>query len=188
MFRSMFGKKRKSSDSASIGESISDAVVGDVFTVTDLSIEYEDSYFVIEKLNRYKSDGGEWYEILGVDGDKRLWVYWSGFRGVNVSIMADERPVGLSSLGLNEAALVQMDEEHSIDSFVEIDGETYYYSNSSEAFFFEDNRGKGQGFYVWDFASEDGRKLLSIDKWEGMPFQGHFIESVAPESLSLYKH
>jgi hypothetical protein len=185
--RSFFGKKRKSSKSESDGDSISDAAVGDVFTVTDLSIEYEDSYFVIEKLNRYKSDWGEWYEILGVDGDKRLWVYWSGPRGVNVSIMMDERPVGLATLGIDEETLAQMDEAQSIDSVIEIDGEAYYYSNSAEAFLYEDNTGKGRGFYVWDFASEDGNDMLSIDKWEGVPFQGHFVESVAPESVSLYK-
>lgn len=185
--KSFFGKKRKSSKSESDNDSIAGATVGDVFTVTDWSIEYEDSYFIIEKLNRYKSDGGEWYEILGVDGDKRLWLYWSGPRGVNVSIMVDERPVGLSTLGLDEEALVQMDEAQSIDSVIEIDGESYYYSNSSEAFLYEDNQGKGQGFYVWNFASEDGNHLLSIDKWEAMPFQGHFVELVAPEIVSLYK-
>ena len=183
----LFGKKRKSSKSESDSDSISGAAVGDVFTVTDLSIEYEDSYFVIEKLNRYQSDWGEWYEILGVDGDKRLWVYWSGPRGANVSIMEDERPLGLTTLGLDEEALVQIDEAQSIDSSVEIDGLAYYYSNSSEAFLYEDNTGKGRGFYVWDFASEDGHSLLSIDKWEGMPFQGHFVEAVASERVSLYK-
>ena len=185
--RSFFGKKRKSSKSESDGDSISDAAVGDVFTVTDLSIVYEDSYFIIEKLNRYKSDWGEWYEILGVDGDKRLWVYWSGPRGVNVSIMEEERPVSLSTLGLDEDQLIRMDEEQSVDSFIDIDGEAYYFSNSAEAFLYEDNKGSGKGFYVWDFASEDGHNMLSIDKWEGAPFQGHFVESVAPDSVSLYK-
>ena len=187
MFGSLFGKKKKPSGPSSPGDSIKDVVVGDVFTIADLSIEYEESYFIIEKLNRYVSAGGEWYELLGVDRDQRLWLYWSDQGGLSITVMVDERPLGLSSLGLEDDDLVRMDEEQSIDNSVTIDGERYYYRYSAEAFYYQDNTGKGEGFYFWDFASEDGDKILSVDKWEALPFQGHISVVVPTESVSVYK-
>ena len=79
------------------------------------------------------------------------------------------------------------DDEQSIDNNVTIDGTRYYYRTSAESTFFQDNTGDGEGFYLWDLASEDGSRTLSIDKWEGLPFQGHFSELVPAESLTLYK-
>ena len=188
MFGSLFGKKkRKPSRTDSLGDSIRDVVAGDVFTVADLSVEYEDSYFVIEKVNRYSSVGGDWYELLGVDGDQRLWLYWSDQGGLSITVMVDERPIGLSSLGLDSEEIIRMDEEQSIDNHVTIEGMRYFYRNSAEAFYYEDSKGKGEGFYLWDFASEDDSKILSIDKWEGLPFQGHFSEVMPPESVTAYK-
>ena len=187
MFRPLFGRKKKPPASTSLGDSIKDAVVGDVFTITDLSIEYEDSYFIIEKLNRYTSAGGQWHELLGVDGDDRLWIYWSDQGGLSITVMSDERPIGLSSLGLDGEDLIRMDEEQSIDNNVTIDGARYYYTNSAEAFYYEDNTGNGEGFYVWDFASEDGTRVLSIDKWEGQPFQAYVNDIVSPDSITVYK-
>jgi len=187
LFRSLFGRKKKPSGQGAAGDSVRYAAVGDVFTLTDLSIEYEDSYFIIEKINRYSSVAGEWYEVLGVDGDKRLWVYWSDQGGLSISIMVDERPMGLAALGLDDDTLIRMDDEQSIDNNVTIDGTKYYYRASAESTFYQDNTGDGEGFYLWDLASEDSSRSLSIDKWEGLPFQGHFSEVVPAESLSLYK-
>ena len=48
MFKSLFGKKKPKRDAAPAIETIRDARVGDVFTVTGLELEFEDSYFIIE--------------------------------------------------------------------------------------------------------------------------------------------
>jgi len=188
LFGSLFGKKKKKPPSSdSLVDSIKDIVVGDVFTIADLSIEYEDSYFIIEKINRYSSVGGDWYEFEGVDGDQKIWLYWSDQGGLFTTVMLDDRPLGLSSLGLDSDELFRIDEEESIDNYVTIEAVQYYYRHSAEAYYYQDNKGNGDGFYLWDFASEDGSRMLSIDKWEGLPFQGHFTEVVPPESVTAYK-
>ena len=187
MFGSLFRKRKKTGPaSGSLSDSIKDGRVGDVFTVTGLSLEYEDSYFIIEKMNRYEGYSGESYELLGVDGDKRLWVQWSDAGGLFVAVTVDDRPMGLKQLSLTEENLVSMDEEHSVDNYVTYEGTRHYYRNSGEAVYYEDNLGAGVGFYLWEFTSEDG-KLPSVTKWEGQPFQAYVSEVVSPDSVTLYK-
>ena len=189
MFRSLFGKKKKRPpSSAQTAETIRDARVGDVITVSGLSMVYEESYFIVEKVNRYETSSGESHEVLGVDGDNRLWLEWSG-HGASLSVVArtEERPLGLERLGVDEDEMVRMDEQHSLESYFDHEGTRYYYVNSGEAFFHEDKRAEGHGFYLWDFADEDGGKFASIVKWEGAPFEVYLSESVSPDSITVYR-
>ena len=186
MLDSLFRRrKKKPPASSSVGDSIKDARVGDVFTVTGFTLDYEDSYFIIEKMNRYESFSGVSYELLAADGEKKLWVHWSDEAGLFVTAMAEGRPIGLTKLGLTEQELVRTDEQHSIDNYIDYDGVRFHYANSGEAFCFEDNVGDGAGFYLWEFAGE--HKALSIDKWEGSPFQAYVSDVLSPDSFTVYK-
>ncbi len=188
MFGSLFGKrKKKRVDPSTLVDSIVDARPGDVFTVSGYDLELEDSYLIIDQLDRYESGPTVWYEIRGEDGDKKLWLNWSDDGGLHVSVSTDRRPMGLQGVGLTEDDLGRLDREHSIDNYVTYDGATFYYQNSGEAFFYKNNTGTGEGFYLWDFTSEDETKLLSIDKWEGMPFQAYVSDAVSPDTVTVYK-
>lgn len=191
MFRSLFGKKKGKrpapSQNLSLNDSIKDARVGDVFSIQGLSLEYDDIYFYLERIDRYESPGGVWYELSGVDGDNRVWVEWSEGHELFVTASDNRRPVGLSSIGLGEEELIRLDEENSIDNHVTVEGRRYSYRTSSEALYFKDNRGEGEGFYLWDFMAEDELRVLSVSKWEGMPFEAFFSEVVSPDSVTLYK-
>ena len=188
MFKSLFGgRKKRPPESSTLVDSIKDARGGDVFTVSGLSIEYEESYFIIEKLNRYESSVGQWHEALGADGENKLWLQWSDHGGLHMSVMPDGRPMGLSRLGLDEEQLHRMDEEESIDNSFTYEGTRYYYQFSGEAQYYQDDRGPGEGFYLWEFAGEDDRQLISVNKWEGVPIQGYLSEVVSPGSVTVYK-
>ena len=180
-------KKRAKPESSSLGDSIAGAALGDVFTITGLSIEYDDSYFIIERLSRYESPSGKSFEALGADGDKKLWVQWSDDGGLNITVMTDDRPTGLTALGVAEADLIRMDEEHSIDNYITYEGTRLQYRNSSEAAYFEDNKGDGEGFYLWEFAGADDGKVVAVAKYEEMPFQVYVSEVVPADSITLYK-
>lgn len=186
MFKSLFGRKKPKRDAAPVIETIRDARVGDVFTVTGLELEYDDSYFIIEKLNRYASENSEWYELLGVDSDARLWLSYSGSGDLFVTATPDERALGLSQIGVTEDDLVRMDNENAIDNSVSFDGNTFHYKNSGEAFFFEDNRGEGHGHYMWEFEADDESRVLSVDKWEGRPFHAYVSDVVPAENVAVY--
>ena len=190
MFGSIFRKSRKrpsGSASSSLGESIKEASVGDVFTITGLSIEYEDSYFIVEKIDRHESGSGKWHELLGLDGDKKLWVQWSDDGGLFVTATPDRRPMGIKQLDLASDDLVRLDEEQSVDDYVTYEGTRYYYKHSNEAYYYKDNSGDGVGYYLWEFMGEGDDKVLSIHKWEETPFEVYLSEVVSPDSISLYK-
>lgn len=191
MFRSLFGRRRGKrpapSQNLSPNDSIKDAKVGDVISVQGLSLEYDDIYFFLERIDRYETPGGTWHELFGVDGDNRIWVEWSEGYELFVTASDTRHPVGLSSIGLNEEELLRLDEENSIDNYITVEGQQYSYRTSSEALYFKDNQGEGEGFYLWEFMSGDELRVLSVSKWEGMPFEAYFSEVISPDSVSLYK-
>ena len=121
---SLFGRKRKKPrGDASASENIKDAEKGDVFTVTGHALEYEDAYFIVEQVNRYSSAPGTWREVLGSDGENKVWVSWSEESGVQyVTVCPDDRPVGLEALGLSEDDMVRLDDEQSISNYITVDG------------------------------------------------------------------
>ena len=189
MLRSLFGRGRNKREPVGppVDESIRAARVGDVVTISGYSVEFDDRLFYIERLHRYTSAADTWYEMLCADGDTRLWVDWTDGRELSVTITEDTGPNGLTATGLSEDDLIQLDEEHSIDNYVTIDGDNYHYRNSAEVLFFRDNRGTGEGFYQWDFLREQGDMALTISKWEGRPFEVVFSDVVDPDSITLYQ-
>ena len=190
MLRSLFGRgrKRPQTGGAPVETTIREARVGDVVVIQGLALEYDDCFFVVENVHRYGGNGIIWFELVVADADNRVWLEWSD-DGTDLFITAtdDRRPVGLESIGLTESALMQMDEQRSIDRSIVVDGLRFVYRNSFEAFYFRDNRpSDGEGFYMWEFLSEDEQRTLAITKFEGVPFEAHFSEIIPPENVHLY--
>ena len=189
MLRSLFGRGKKKREPAGppLDESIRAARVGDVVTISGLSLEHDERLFYVERIHRYSTAADTWYELLCADGDTRLWVDWTDGSDLSVSVTDDTGPSSLNSTGLSEDDLIQLDEEHSIGNYVTIDGDSYHYRNSAETLFFRDNQGTGDAFYNWDFIREQGDRALSISKWEGRPFEVVFSEVIPPGSITLYQ-
>jgi hypothetical protein len=191
MLRSLFGKRRRRGGKESTGLSADDSIraakAGDVVSIAGLALEYDDVYFFVEKVHRYSNDAETWYELLCVDGDTQIWIDWTGGHDLFVTATNNPDPVGLARIGLTEEELIDLDEEHSIDNYIEIEGDKYYYRNSSEVVFFQDSRGAGEGFYLWDFIREQGDRVLAVSKWEGKPFEAVFSEVITPDRITLYK-
>ena len=199
MFRSRFGKGKKPRTSQParpvLDDSIRNAQVGDEVALFGLTEGFDDVFrtierrdsFVVEQKNRYESDAGEWFEVIGEDGERRFWVEWAEEDELFVTATTNKRPMGLASVGLTEKKIIQMDEENSIDNYFVFEGKSYYYKNSQEAIYYEDEEGDGEGFYLWDFVSREENRALSIIKWEGVPFQVFFSEVVPPGKISVLK-
>ena len=190
MLRSLFGRgrRRQASPSTPLESTIRDARVGDVVVLRGFALEYEDCYFVVENVHRYGGSGIVWYELVVADAENRLWLEWSeDDAGLHVTATDDRRPVNLDSIGLAEAALMDMDASRSIGRSVSVDGLRFMYRNSVEAFYFRDNRPTdGEGFYLWEFLAEDESRVLSVTKFEGTPFEAHFAEIIPSENVLLY--
>ena len=139
------------------------------------------------RARRSSNDAETWYELTCVDDETHIWIDWTDGYDLFVTATDDPGPVGLGSVGLTEEQLIDLDEENSIDNYIEVEGDRYDYRNSSEVTFYQDNRGQGQGFYHWDFMREDGDRVLSVSKWEGRPFEVAFSEVISPDRIKLYK-
>ena len=191
MLRSIFGRGKKRRGRASGGlpqdDSIKAAIVGDVLSIVGLSLEYDDVYFFVERIHRYKSDADTWHEVVCADEDNRVWIDWTDGYDLFITATDNPNPSGLATIGLAEDELIELDEDHSIDNSIEVDGDRYYYRNSSEALFYQDSRGQGEGFYTWDFIREQGDRVLTVSKWEGKPFEVTFSEVISPDRITLYK-
>lgn len=192
MFRSLFGKRGNKKTPAanqnlSQNDSIKEARAGDVVSIQGLSLEYDDILFYLEKIDRYESPAGVWYELFGADGDNRVWIEWSEGDELFVTATDNRRAVGLTGIGLNEEELIRLDEQNSIDNYISVGDQRYRYRNSSEALYFKDNKGEGEGFYLWEFMAEDELRVLSVSKWEGVPFEVYFSEVISPDNVTLYK-
>ena len=178
-----------------LDDSIRNAQVGDEVAIFGLTEGFGDVYrtierrdsFVVEQKNRYESDAGEWSEVIGGDGEMRFWVEWAEEDELFVTAATNKKPMGLASVGLTEKKLIQMDEEHSIDNHFTYEGTRYSYKNSQEVTYYEDEEGDGEEFYLWDFVSQEEKRVLSVVKWEGVPFQVFISEVVPPGKISVLK-
>ena len=191
MFRSLFGGKKRrrpsSSESSQVDDSIRSARVGDVVVISGFSESFEDAYIVTEKINRYESSFGKWYDLVGSDGSRPIAVEWSDDGGLTMFVTTQESPMALSAVGLTDDELVRMDEEQSPDNFLEYEGERYSYGNSYEVIRFEDDRDAGEGFYLWEFFTPSRDKTIAVVKWEGMPFEAYASEALSPDLVSVFK-
>lgn len=186
-------KKKKEQEEAELNPppnladaDIRQAKVQDIVSISGYGDEFDDVDFVIEKKNRYESDGWEWYELLGVYQGRQVWIEWEEDDALEITATSPDRKIRLSSLNVEEDDLARMDEEESTDNFVILEGEKFYYSDSCEVYYYKDCAGSGEGFYLWDFESEDGASRLSIEKWEDEPFKAYTGKRIQPFNVKVY--
>ena len=183
MLRSLFGKGRKKpSGEVPSDDSIRSARIGDVVFIPGLWETGEDGYLLVERITKLESGYGESFELSVVDGERRASVEWSDHDGLHVSAVLQDRPIGLSAVGLDYDTLVAWDEHKSLENSIEFDGHRYYYRNSYEVRYNEDD----EGFWLWEFVREDEEGGVSVVKWEGLPFEVYVSIAVSPHVVTVY--
>lgn len=166
---------------------ITDARVKDLISIPAAGDEFEDLDFVVDRKNRYESGEDVWYELSGLYKERRVFVEYEEDDELEVSLNKGLKSLSLSDLGLTEDEIGRMDEEHDSSNGFDFDGQRWNYVSSREVGFFKDGRGEGEGYYCWNFESEDGRRQLFIEKWEGEPFEGGLAETVNPNDIKVYR-
>ena len=187
MFRSLFGKGKKKGESDGQDETIRSARVGDVVVVSGYAPLLEDAYFIVESRNRYEGPAGKWYELIAVEGDERVSIDWSDEDGIFITVTKHNSQMGLAALDLEHDDMVRLDDEHSIDNHITFEDEQFFYRNSFEATFHKNDGTDGDGFYMWEFGGEKEERMISVSKYEGMPFEAYTSDIIAPDRVSVYK-
>jgi hypothetical protein len=163
---------------------IKDATRGDNIILSGAGQSYEDLSFTVDRLNRYESDGEQWFELSGLGSGKRVFLEWSEDDELEVALQR-QGGLNLEAIGVTEEDLAQMDEERSRSRFIEYQGKRWNYRESAEAGYFKDDGAEGEGFYYWKF---DCKELqLFIEKYEGDPFEVGISEKISPGRVRIFR-
>lgn len=181
-------KKVEHTDIA-VDATLKDVEPGDIVSINGLGENFEDVDFLIEKIHRYESNKGKWFELVGRYKNDRLYIEWEEEdQGLFITATKNRKACRLSEIGMEENDLVKFDDEASSRNIISFQNKTFSYVYSSEVEFFEDNKSSNaEGFYLWDFISEDGDEVLSVEKWEGEPFEVFFGSVIQDYNVTVYK-
>ncbi len=186
MLRALFGKKKRSRSKSVADDSITDARVGDVIFIQGMWEDGEDAYLIIEQINRLRSFLGESREAVCVDSTRRVTVEWSEQGELHIAITREQRPMGLSAVGLDYDTLVEWDNFKSLENSIEYNGHIYFYRNSYETLRDRDGDEDG-GFYTWEFIRDDDEAAITVVKGEAMPFEVYASEFISPHLVTVYR-
>lgn len=128
-----------------------------------------DLRFTVEKIHRYVSGDDEWFEVGGSYNGREVFVEQHTAGAVLINLSASTPSLG--ELGLSEDDLVRMDENRSSSESFFYDGTEWHYRESQEVGWFNDGNPEAEGYYNWDFVDSTGERFLSVEKWEGEPFE-----------------
>ena len=168
--------------------SLTAAQTGDVIVLYSDSPHHDDPYLMVERVYRYTGGGQEWKEIIAANSQRQVVIECQDTDdGLFVTAATDRRPLSLEAAGLNEPDLITLDEEHSIGNGVIVHGKRYSYRNSFEAFRYSAGASyQRQGFYLWEFMSDDGAETLAVTKSESTPFEVYIAQVIDPAEAALY--
>ena len=166
---------------------ITDARHKDVVSILGLGDDFEDLDFTVDRKNRYESGGEKWYEVSGMYKGRRVFAEYHEDDELEVTVNLGKKKVKLADLNQTESDLVRMDEERSSSNGFEFEGLRWNYDSSNEVGFFQDGLGGEEGYYCWNFTSQDNLRQLFIEKWEGDPFEGGIAEVVNPSDVKVFR-
>ncbi len=170
--------------------SIRSADPGDLISIeaiSDLSKDYKEIVFEVRNRNRYESDGEQWFEYVGQVGDITYYIEWVEEDELVITGTSSRDRYKLSDIGATEEDLARMDEDESDENYIMFKGKKFFYESSGEVFFYKNGKGGAEGFYLWDFISEEGREMISVEKWESEPFEIHHCFIISPDHIQVVK-
>ena len=80
-----------------------------------------------------------------------------------------------------------MDDARAHAHSLSYDSKTYIYKNRHNITYYKDNGLVGQVFWGWRFDDEEGKKMISVVKWDEMPFEVYTSRAVSPDIVNVYK-
>ena len=189
----LFFKKKKPQDLAPppvedlANLRISDARVGDVISIHGAGEDYEDLQFTVDRRNRYQSGDETWFELVGKYRGRKVFVECYEDDELEITANLDGSEVRFQDLDLLEEDLIRFDEEQNPANSIDLRGESWSFEKSHELGFFRDEQGDGEGYYSWQFVSDDGRRQLCVEKWEGEGFQALIVQRINPDDCRVFR-
>ena len=159
-------KRAETIGGANVTNDLSRVYPGGVFELPSFGNQLTPIETYVTSRNRYSDGEDSWYELVCDYEGRKLNVEWEKEgQSLNVCAGFDDENPSLEDLGLRESILSDFDENES--GTFEWSGTTWVYANSEEISFFENDSDDEERFYGWDFQSKDGKRFITIEKWQG---------------------
>jgi hypothetical protein len=183
-----FDKKRAPKPQTDLANlKITDARVGDTLSVTGAAEDFSDIDFTVDRHDLYEAGSRRWTALSGTWRDRRVYLEVHSEDTVEVLANFDGRRITLDELGLTESDLSELDQRQNATDFFDFEGKFWLYRLSREMGVFSEGGDTGRGFYGWQFQEQDGKRYLSVRKFEGEPFVASIWIRVEPTDVSVFR-
>jgi hypothetical protein len=182
-----FGHKKQEPQEDLANLKITDAQVGDTLSVSGAAEDFSDIDFTIDRCDTYEAGSRRWIELSGEWRDRRIRLEVHKEDTVEVLGNFDGRSFTLDELGLTEEDLAEIDERQNPNDFIDYAGKFWLYRFSREMGMFAAGDTIGRGFYAWQFREQDGKRFLSIRKFEGEPFVASIWVRIDPADITVFR-
>ena len=166
---------------------ITDARVGDAISVSGAADDFSDLDFTVDRRDRYEAGTRQWVELSGMWRDRRVYLEVHDADTEDVLGNFDGRRITLDELGLTEDDLAEIDKRQNPADFLDFEGKFWLYRFSREMGVFSEGTETGRGFYGWEFQEQDGKRYLSVRKFEGEPFTASIWIRVEPTDITVFR-
>jgi hypothetical protein len=166
---------------------ITDARAGDTLSVAGAAEDFSDLDFTVDRREQYEAGTKQWVELSGTWRDRRVWLEVHNADTVDVLGNFDGRRLTLDELGLTEEDLAEIDKRQNPADFLDFENKFWLYRMSREMGVFSAGADTGRGFYGWQFQEQDGKRYLSVRKFEGEPFTASIWIIVEPTDITVFR-
>jgi hypothetical protein len=166
---------------------ITDARVGDTLSVLGAAEDFSDVDFTVDRRDLYEAGSRQWTALSGTWRDRRVYLEVHNEETVEVFGNFDGRRIALDELGMSEDDLAEIDQRQNPTDFFDFEGKFWLYRLSREMGVFSEGRDTGRGFYGWQFQEQDGKRNLSVRKFEGEPFTASIWVRIEPADVTVFR-
>jgi hypothetical protein len=166
---------------------VQDARVRDTLSIQGAAEDFSDIDFTVDRRDVYEAGGNQWFEVSGSWRDRRVYLEVHTADVVEVFGNFDGRRLTLDAFGLTEDDMGEIDQRQNPSDFIDFEGKFWLYRSSREMGIFSEGHDTGRGFYCWQFQEQDGKRHLSIRKFEGDPFSASIWTNVEPNDITVFR-
>ncbi len=166
---------------------ITDARIGDTLSVSGAADDFSDLDFTVDRKEQYEAGSRTWVALSGTWRDRRVYLEVHNDDTVQVLGNFDGRRLTIDEIGVSEQDLADLDARQNPADFFDWEEKFWLFRSSREMGVFTDGRDTGRGFYGWLFAEQDGKRFMSVRKFEGETFAVSIWVTVEPNDVTVFR-
>ncbi len=164
--------------------SLEDVRAGGLLHVRNMGDDFEDVDFEVERFDRYAAGRDEWHLVEGTYKNRPIGLEWQRVRG---ALRAWEhkrlRALTPEQVGLGGPALGAL----AVGATHAHEGATYTVEVAGKALRHDGGTGFGKEHQAWRLVSQDGKKVLHVERWGDKPPVAWQGDAIDPGMVEIYK-